>query len=177
MGARSLSPGWRHHTRGRTPGGPLEYKLDEGEVTAGRCHLFSLSCVKCKVTHFLLEVTPPLRWMLCIDLCLGGCASFTHPASTSSHLSPMLRWVSHSVHLSFQLLGMHRALLYLWHMPTWHPLPPALSMSLSCIFRERLSMSGVATCFGPLFSSLLFKSRRSCIRWSCFIVSGTAKQD
>lgn len=115
---RALSPGWRCQPRWkRTQGGCREYKLDKEEVKATRCHLFTLCWLKCKVTHFLLEVPPPSQhcaYMAALHrpvhrrLCILK-RPCTHTASTSSHLSDKLGRASHSVHLSFQLLGMHRA--------------------------------------------------------------------
>lgn len=110
-------------------------------------------------------------WLPYIDLCIGGRVSsrdLARTASTSGHLSDKLGRASHSVHLSFQLLGMHRARLSLRHMSMGHSLPPALSRSLPCMFSECLSTSDIAPCFGSLFSTLLSKSRLSCISWCLF---------
>lgn len=108
-------------------------------------------------------------WLPCIDLCIGGCVSSRDLArtlplhlATSQTGSDGPPTVSTSPSSSCVCTELQ---LSLRHMPTGHPLPPALSMSLPCIFSECLSTSDIAPCFGALFSTLLSKSRLSCIRW------------
>lgn len=94
-------------------------------MKAGRCHLFTLCWLKCKVTHFLLEVPPPSQQCVYVAalyrLVHRQPCIFKRPRPHCLDIWPLsdkLRRASHSVHLSFQLLGMLQALLSLRHMPT-----------------------------------------------------------
>lgn len=139
-----------------------------GDVTCSPCGGSSARSLTSSWKSLPLSSTV-LMWLFCTDLCIGGCVSSRDLARTLPlHLatsqtgsngpptvttSPSSSWVCTELQLSPR------------HMPTGHPLPPALSMSLPCIFSECLSTSDIAPCFGALVSTLLSKSRLSCIRW------------